>query len=85
MFRDMIENVPGADGVVFSTHCHNDLGLAVANSLAGVEAGARLGFSSSHGHVSIIPPDEADAGGGASTLRSRSNVDCLATHGKGSF
>ncbi len=41
MFRDMIENVPGADGVVFSTHCHNDLGLAVANSLAGVEAGAR--------------------------------------------
>jgi 2-isopropylmalate synthase len=41
MFRDMIETVPGADGVVFSTHCHNDLGLAVANSLAGVQAGAR--------------------------------------------
>ena len=35
------ERVPGADGVVFSTHCHNDLGLAVANSLAGVAAGAR--------------------------------------------
>jgi len=33
--------VPGADKVVFSTHCHNDLGLAVANSLAGVLAGAR--------------------------------------------
>jgi 2-isopropylmalate synthase len=33
--------VPGADKVVFSTHCHNDLGLAVANSLAGVAAGAR--------------------------------------------
>lgn len=33
--------VPGADKVVFSTHCHNDLGLAVANSLAGVRAGAR--------------------------------------------
>jgi 2-isopropylmalate synthase len=33
--------VPGADRVVFSTHCHNDLGLAVANSLAGVLAGAR--------------------------------------------
>src|SRR6201999_3631229 len=31
----------GADGVVFSTHCHNDLGLAVANSLAGVQGGAR--------------------------------------------
>jgi 2-isopropylmalate synthase len=41
MFRDVIENVPGADAVVLSTHCHNDLGLAVANSLAGVQAGAR--------------------------------------------
>ncbi len=35
------ERVPGAEDVVFSTHCHNDLGLAVANSLAGVLAGAR--------------------------------------------
>ena len=35
------ERVPGADGIVFSTHCHDDLGLAVANSLAGVKAGAR--------------------------------------------
>ncbi len=35
------ERVPGAEGVVFSTHCHNDLGLAVANSLAGVIGGAR--------------------------------------------
>lgn len=34
-------NVPGADTVVLSTHCHDDLGLAVANSLAGVRAGAR--------------------------------------------
>ncbi len=33
--------VPGADEVIFSTHCHNDLGLAVANSLAGVRGGAR--------------------------------------------
>ena len=41
VFRDLIENVPGADGVIFSTHCHNDLGLAVANSLAGVQGGAR--------------------------------------------
>jgi 2-isopropylmalate synthase len=41
IFRDLIETVPGADGVIFSTHCHNDLGLAVANSLAGVQAGAR--------------------------------------------
>jgi len=41
IFRDLIANVPGADTVVFSTHCHNDLGLAVANSLAGIEGGAR--------------------------------------------
>jgi 2-isopropylmalate synthase len=41
IFRDLIDNVPGADGVIFSTHCHNDLGLAVANSLAGVVGGAR--------------------------------------------
>ncbi|GAB4236399.1 MAG: 2-isopropylmalate synthase [Methyloligellaceae bacterium] len=37
----LIERVPGADEVIFSTHCHNDLGMAVANSLAGVRAGAR--------------------------------------------
>jgi 2-isopropylmalate synthase len=41
MFRMMFERVPGADTVVFSTHCHDDLGMAVANSLAGVNAGAR--------------------------------------------
>ena len=35
------ERVPGADEIVFSTHCHNDLGMATANSLAAVEAGAR--------------------------------------------
>ena len=33
--------VPGMDNVVISTHCHDDLGLAVANSLAGLRAGAR--------------------------------------------
>jgi len=37
----LIERVPNSDKAVFSTHCHNDLGLAVANSLAGVAAGAR--------------------------------------------
>jgi len=41
IFRDVIANVPGADKVIFSTHCHNDLGLAVANSIAGVQGGAR--------------------------------------------
>ena len=34
-------SVPGARDVILSTHCHDDLGLAVANSLAGVRAGAR--------------------------------------------
>lgn len=41
MIKDLIENVPGAKNVIFSMHCHNDLGLATANSLAGVVAGAR--------------------------------------------
>ncbi len=45
MFRQVIahsrERVPDADKAVFSTHCHDDLGLAVANSLAGVAGGAR--------------------------------------------
>ncbi len=35
------ERVPNIDKAVISTHCHNDLGMAVANSLAGVKAGAR--------------------------------------------
>ncbi len=39
--RRLIERVPNADKAVFSVHCHNDLGLAVANSLAAVMAGAR--------------------------------------------
>ena len=37
----LIARVPDADKVVWSVHCHNDLGLAVANSLAAVRAGAR--------------------------------------------
>jgi 2-isopropylmalate synthase len=41
LIRMLRSRVPGAENVVFSTHCHNDLGLAVANSLAGVAAGAR--------------------------------------------
>jgi len=41
LIRYLIENTPGADTVVWSTHCHNDLGLATANTLAGVQAGAR--------------------------------------------
>ena len=41
LFEKVIARVPSADTVRFSTHCHNDLGLAVANSLAGVIGGAR--------------------------------------------
>jgi 2-isopropylmalate synthase len=40
-FRRLYELVPGLDGVETSVHCHDDLGLAVANSYAGVLAGAR--------------------------------------------
>ncbi len=39
--RTLIERVPNADKVIWSVHCHNDLGLAVSNSLAAVLAGAR--------------------------------------------
>jgi 2-isopropylmalate synthase len=41
MFRYVLENAKGARDVVLSAHCHNDLGLAVANSLAAIGAGAR--------------------------------------------
>ncbi len=41
LIRTLYEKVPGIDKVTISTHCHNDLGLAVANSLAGVQNGAR--------------------------------------------
>jgi len=41
LFRRLRARVPGADRVIFSSHCHNDLGLAVANSLAAVQAGVR--------------------------------------------
>ncbi len=41
LIRMLINTVPGADEIVFATHCHNDLGMATANSLAAVEAGAR--------------------------------------------
>ena len=38
MFRRVIEYLDGADGITLSAHCHNDLGLGVANSLAAVQA-----------------------------------------------
>lgn len=41
LFRMLVNRVPNIDQAILSTHCHNDLGLAVANSLAGVIGGAR--------------------------------------------
>jgi 2-isopropylmalate synthase len=41
MFTKVREAVPNSEKAVFSVHCHNDLGMAVANSLAGVKAGCR--------------------------------------------
>lgn len=41
MFEDIRARLPDADKAVFSVHCHDDLGMAVANSLAGVAGGAR--------------------------------------------
>ncbi len=41
LIRMLKERVPGADDIVFATHCHNDLGMATANALAADEAGSR--------------------------------------------
>ena len=41
LIRSLIERIPNSDKVIWSVHCHDDLGLAVANSLAAVQAGAR--------------------------------------------
>ncbi|MGI9553378.1 MAG: 2-isopropylmalate synthase [Thermodesulfobacteriota bacterium] len=41
IIRTLKEKVPGLDDVILSVHCHNDLGLAVANSLAAIGEGAR--------------------------------------------
>ncbi len=41
LIKELIERIPNSDQAIFSVHCHNDLGLAVANSLAAVRNGAR--------------------------------------------
>lgn len=41
IFRMVRERVPGIEDVILSTHCHDDLGMAVANTLAGIQGGAR--------------------------------------------
>jgi 2-isopropylmalate synthase len=41
LFTNLLTKIPNSDKAIFSAHCHNDLGLATANSLAAVKAGAR--------------------------------------------
>jgi len=41
LFERLIQRIPNSDQAIFSVHCHNDLGVAVANSLAAVQGGAR--------------------------------------------
>lgn len=41
MFRQLIEETPGSEDVIWSVHCHDDLGVATANTIAGIRAGAR--------------------------------------------
>lgn len=41
LFSYLVSNVPNVNGAILSAHCHDDLGMAVANSLAAVKAGAR--------------------------------------------
>jgi 2-isopropylmalate synthase len=49
LFEGMRVRFGGADDVIFSTHCHDDLGLAVINTLSGVQGGARQVEVSMHG------------------------------------
>jgi 2-isopropylmalate synthase len=55
MFRTVMEKVPGSEKVIFSVHCHNDLGMAVANSLAGVRAGCPITSASMHSSSTVHP------------------------------
>jgi 2-isopropylmalate synthase len=41
LFRTVRQRVANSENIIFSTHCHDDLGMAVANTLAGIEGGAR--------------------------------------------
>jgi 2-isopropylmalate synthase len=52
LIRTLRERVPGSERAVFSVHCHNDLGLAVANSLAAVRAGRARSSAPSTGSAS---------------------------------
>ena len=43
IFKKIRNNVDNIEDITLSVHCHNDLGLAVANSIAGIEGGAQTG------------------------------------------
>ncbi len=49
MFEAIHQRVPGSDSIVWSTHCHDDLGLATINTMAGIQGGARQVEVSMHG------------------------------------
>ena len=61
LIANLRERVPNSDRAVFSVHCHNDLGMAVANSLAAVQAGARQvectinGLGERAGNAALVP------------------------------
>ena len=66
--RTLIERVPNSDKAVFSVHCHNDLGMAVANSLAGIAGGARQiectvnGIGERAGNAALEESSDGDQG-----------------------
>ena len=73
MFRTVRERVPNADKAIFSTHCHNDLGLAVANTIAGL---ARRGAADRmHHQRHRRARGKCGAGGGRDgDLRTRADI-----------
>jgi 2-isopropylmalate synthase len=78
LIHQLIERVPGSENVVFSVHCHNDLGMATANALAGVRNGARQiectinGIGERAGNTSLEEVVMA--------LHTRRDIYCLSTN-----
>ena len=56
--KTLIERVPNADKAIWSTHCHNDLGLAVANSLSAVLNGRSARFVDKWMNIRSFPPSQ---------------------------
>ena len=63
LIAEIIEKVPNSDKAIFSVHCHDDLGMSVANSLAGVANGARQieGYRALN-NISVTVKDVSAAG-----------------------